>query len=62
MRWGSVGAGIAVLLMLQACAVVDTAANVTGTVVSTTAEVTGDVIGAAAGTVSKSSDPDSPTR
>ena len=36
---------------LSACAVVDTAASVTGSVISTTAEVTGDVIGAAARTV-----------
>ena len=32
---------------LAGCAVVTTAASVTGSVISTTAEVTGDVIGAA---------------
>jgi phosphate/sulfate permease len=47
--------------VLAGCAVVTTAASVTGSVISTTAEVTGDVIGAAAraATGSSKSDHDS---
>jgi phosphate/sulfate permease len=45
---------------LAGCAIVTTAASVTGSVISTTAEVTGDVIGAAtrAATSSSKSDRD----
>ena len=41
-------------IALSGCAVVGTAASVTGAVISTTAEVTGDVIGAASRTVTGS--------
>ena len=46
---------------LAGCAIVTTAASVTGSVISTTVEVTGDVIGAAsrAATGSSKSDRDS---
>jgi len=41
-------------LALSACAVVGTAASVTGSVISTTVEVTGDVIGGVSRTVTGS--------
>ena len=43
---------IAVAQLLSACAIVNTAASVTGTVITTTVSVTGDVIGTAAHTAS----------
>ena len=51
---------VALAIALPGCAIVTTAASVTGSVISTTAEVTGDVIGAAtrAATSSSKSDRD----
>jgi hypothetical protein len=51
MRIVSIIAAIAVANCLAGCVVVETAADVTGSVVSTTADVTGSVIGGAARTV-----------
>ena len=49
-------ATIGAVLLLSACAVVSTAASVTGTVVSTTVGVAGDVVGTASRTVTGGSD------
>jgi hypothetical protein len=60
MRMSPMILAAAAAIALSGCAVVTTAASVTGSVISTTAEVAGDVIGAAtrAATSSSKSDPD----
>jgi ABC-type Zn uptake system ZnuABC Zn-binding protein ZnuA len=54
MRVISAMAAVMAFLTLAGCAVLSTAASVTGSVVSTTVEVTGDVIGGVARTVTGS--------
>ena len=51
-----VAATTVAVFLLSACAVVSTAASVTGTVVSTTVGVAGDVVGAVSRTVTGGTD------
>jgi hypothetical protein len=58
MRIVSIIAVMAIANCLAGCVVVETAADVTGSVISTTADVTGSVVGGAARTVTGGSSDD----